>query len=238
MRLIRNIVEPKRLLVIWQAPDKNSNQATGKRFIVGEILSDNGSATLHYYDNEATREAKALGFAGFTAYPYDAHKGFNDNLIEVLSKRLPPSSRTDYEDYLQSFRIAPNANGISTLSLLAYTGGKLAGDGFTFAHTFEGAEPPFDFTFEIAGFRYCEGMNFQPLTLLQDCKVGFKDDSSNTHDKEAIMVEYEGKKLGYAPKGINNILKILLASYSVDAYIEKINGTPERPNIMVYVTVT
>jgi hypothetical protein len=46
---------------------------------------------------------------------------------------------------------------------MVYTGGGLAGDGFAYAYTLDKAEPPFDFSLEIAGFRHNEGMAMQPF---------------------------------------------------------------------------
>jgi hypothetical protein len=237
MRLIDTLIEPNRLLVIWQAPDKVLNQATGRRFIVGEIFGGNKNATLRYYDNQDTREAVTLGFTGLTAYPYEPGKEYISNLTEVLSKRLPPTSRSDYNDYLTSYRIAPTAEGISALSLLAYTTGKLAGDGFTFSHTFEGIDTPFDFTFEIAGFRYHEGMKIHPLMSLQDVEVTFERDNSNSYDQDAVAVEYKKTRLGHVPKGLNKVLCHVIGKKEVHAFVEKINGTPERPKVLVYVSV-
>lgn len=245
MRLINKIIEPKRLLVIWQArdvviwqaPDKALAHAAGKRFIVGEIFVSDGNAKLRYYDNVETKEAINFGFTGLTAYPYEANKEYNGNLVDVLSRRLPPDSRPDYEDYLRSYRISPSAENITTLSLLAYTTGKLAGDGFSFANTFEGVDSPFDFTFEIAGFRHNEGMKLENIESLQDVEVTLKKEPSNQYDNNAIAVEYNGKKLGYMPHGINSIMMSLLDKHKIKAFIEKINGTIERPNVLVYVAV-
>ena len=237
MKLINNIIEPKRVLVIWQAPDKTLNLPTGDRFIVGEITNDGVSTRLKYYDNDTVNAAVQAGFSGFTAYPYEVNKEYNGNLMEVLSKRLPPSARADFADYLRSYRISPGMGEISPLSLLAYTGGKLAGDGFTFAHTFEDTAPPFDFTFEIAGFRHNGLKAFPDLSVLQDVVVQLADDNSNAHDKEAMAVQYQGQVLGYVPKGTNGIVRQLIASHRVSATIEKINGTADRPNVMVFVAV-
>lgn len=237
MRLINNIIEPRRLLVVWQAPDQISKQPIGSRFIVGEILKHDDKTILKYFDNEDIRLAKQLGFTGLTSYPYEPNKEFSGNLIDVLSRRLPPSVRADYEDYLRSFRIPPAAVGISTLALLGYTTGKLAGDGFTFVHTFDNAKPPFDFTFEIAGFRHNGLLVFPDPTVLQDKEIQFQNDSTNIYDSDALAVEYNGTKLGYVPKGLNIILKKLLERYRGEAFIEKINGSKERPNILVFVKV-
>lgn len=238
MKLISKIIEPQRMLVVWQAPNVALKQAAGTRFIVGEIRNSGGGNTwLKYYNNQDTEAARKLGFTGLTTYPYEPDKEFNSNLVEILSKRLPPSSRTDYEDYLRSYRISPQASGISTLSLLAYTTGKLAGDGFTFLNSFEGISPPFDFTFEIAGFRHCGQKEFPNLSVLQDKEVILLPETSNQHDSGAVAVQYQGKVLGYVPKGLTDAIKNLTGQYKVSAFIERINGTPERPSVLIFVEV-
>ena len=238
MRLINKLIEPKKVLVVWKAPDNALQQQTaGHRFIVGEINNDGKKTWLMYYNNEDTKIAETLGFTGLTAYPYEPEKAFSGNVVDVLSTRLPPASRTDYDNYLLSYRISPQAEGISALSLLAYTTGKLAGDGFTFLHSFENTKPAFDFTFEIAGFRHHGLKEFPQISLLQEKEVSFAYEPSNPYDSDAIAITYQGKKLGYVPKGFTRVLKGLIETYQLSAFIERINGTPERPSILIFVEV-
>jgi hypothetical protein len=237
MKIINKIIEPQRVLVIWQAPDKASQKPTGTRFVVGEITRVNGEARLRYFDNAEVKEAETFGFTGLTSYPYESNREYVGNLEDVLSKRLPPETRTDYADYLQSYRLPPNLQNINPITLLAYTTGKLAGDGFTFFHTFEEASPPFDFMFEIAGFRH-NGLNeFPNPALLQDNDVNFVHECNNQHDNGAIAVFCQEKRLGYIPKGLAEIVKTLMEKYKISASIERINGTTERPSILVFVEV-
>jgi len=120
---------------------------------------------------------------------------------------------------------------------LAYTTGKLAGDGFTFLNTFEDTKPAFDFTFEIAGFRHHGLKEFPEISTLQDKEVTFAHETSNPHDNEAIAMTYQRKKLGYVPKGFTGVIKGLIETYQLSAFIERINGTPERPSILIFVEV-
>src|SRR6266849_711528 len=224
MRLINKLIEPKKVLVVWQAPNNAlQQQPVGHRFIIGEIRNDGKKAWLTYYNNQDTKDAETLGFTGLTAYPYEPDKAFHSNVVDVLSTRLPPASRTDYDNYLRSYRISPQAEGISVLSLLAYTTGKLAGDGFTFLNSFEDAKPAFDFTFEIAGFRHHGLKEFPKISILQDKEVAFAYETSNPHDNEAIAITYQGKKLGYVPKGFTRVIKSLLEKYQLSAFTERIN---------------
>lgn len=236
MQLIEHLIEPQRLLVIWQHDPRGKESGTGKRYVVGEIRYANGQADLEYYGNQETAGAQQEGFSGMTGQPYEPQKVYRD-VLNTLEKRLPPASRADYRDYLYMFRIAPEAaDNASVPALLAYTGGRLAGDGFSFAHTFENAGPPFDFTFEIAGFRHCDGMSLTPQELNQ-ATVSLHAEDDNPYDGQAVMVCYDHIKLGYVPNGMATTLRNLLANYSLQAHITRINGTPERPKILVYVMV-
>ncbi len=239
MKLIEHIKDPARVLVIWQRPDANVKGGTGDRYVVGEVRRDDGRVYLQYYDNADTAQARELGFAGFTSFPVSNGMMYNGSVETVLAKRLAPTSRSDYADYLLSHRIDPaHADKLSVLGLLAYTGGKLAGDGFSFAHTFDDAAPPFDFTCEIAGFRHHAGMqHFAPLTLLDGKEVQFVPDPTNIKDKDAIAIMCEDVLLGHVPKGLRTVMRGLMEAHSVTGHITRLNGTPDRPCVMVLVQV-
>lgn len=236
MKLITKLIEPKKILVIWQSPDVALKQPSGVRFIVGEITNHLGEINLRYYDNPDVKVALTKGFNGLTAYPYEVNKYFHGNVIDTLSKRLPPSSRGDYEDYLKSYRISPDAEGITTLSLLAYTAGKLEGDGFSFIHTFEDVTPPLDFTFEVAGFRYSEGMKFID-SLMTESAVVLLEDNENKHDQEAVLIAHKKGNIGHAPRGLNSVLRRFMKSNKVNTVVAKVNGSKARPNVLIYVEV-
>jgi hypothetical protein len=232
MRLIGKLIEPKKVLIAWQAPnDALQQQPTGPRFIVGEIRNESKKTWLTYYHNQDTEDAKAFGFTGLTTYPYEPDKIFNGKIVDVLATRLPPDSRTDYENYLLSYRISPQAEGISALSLLAYTTGKLAGDGFAFLNSFEDAKPAFDFTLEIADFRHYGPKAFPEISTLQGKEVVFVPNG------EAVAIAHQGKKLGHIPKAFTPVIEDLEAKYQLAAFIERIYGIPERPSLLLFVEV-
>jgi hypothetical protein len=236
MKLISKLFEPKRLQVIWQASDKSNNNPVGSRFVVGEIYKHGDQFKLKYFDKNKIKEALKLGFEGLTAYPYDSEKEYNGSLIDTLSTRLPPNSRADFKEYLGSFRISAEAQGITPLSLLAYTAGKVAGDGFSFAHTFEDVNPPFEFTFEIAGFRYSDGMKIDLESLL-DQAVLLKDEPKNLFDSNAVSIYFGETNIGYVPKNLSSMLKNFRMKYNLSISVTKINGTKERPNVLLFVEV-
>lgn len=239
MKLVEHIKEPERVLVIWQRPDNAAKGGTGDRYEVGEVRREDGRIYLEYYENEETKKAQALGFEGLTAFPYADKKLYNGSVESVLSKRLASPLRSDYQDYLLSHRLDPaQAEKLSVLGLLAYTGGKLVGDGYSFMHTFDDATPPFDFTFEIAGFRHNAGMqHFSPLTALNGLEVKFAPEPTNIKDKNAIAVAADGVMLGHVPRGLLVPMHSLMPKYTVTGHVTRLNGTPERPCVVILVQV-
>lgn len=236
MKLISNIMKPEKLLITWQAIDPSNNQCAGKRFVVGEVRAENGEWVLEYYNNEDTAEAQRdFQFKGMTAHPYEAGKIYNNNIEHILSKRIASPSRADYADYLRSYRIPPEMAGeLSTMQVLAYTGGELTGDGFVFFPDLENMQPPFDLVMVIAGFRHWDGMNIDPIMELMDKEVRFALEPNNAKDHFAIEVFTGETKLGYLPRGYNQYFaQHALDSYNITACITKINGTIERPKISV-----
>lgn len=236
MKLIEHLMQPEKLLITWQAIDPSNNQCAGKRFVVGEVRAENGDWVLGYYDNDDTAEAQRdFLFKGLTAFPYEASKTYTSNVENVLSKRIASPRRADYADYLRSYRIPPEmADSLSTMQVLAYTGGELTGDGFVFFPDLENMQPPFDLVMVIAGFRHWEGMNIGPIMELMDKEVRFVPEPDNEKDPFAIEVFAGDTKLGYLPRGYNQyFVNHALDSYNITACITKINGTIERPKISI-----
>lgn len=238
MNTITHLLEPSRLLLLWQAIDRARNRPSGDRFVVGEVCDDAGNFYLHYYDNDDTRRAtQEFGFQGMTAFPYAPKKTYNGTVKEALSKRVASPERPDYADYLRSYRL-PTDRKLSLLQLLAYTGGVLAGDGFSFSYTFDEAKPPFDFSFEIAGFRHNEGMAIQPIASLIGQPVALEEEPENPHDAKAVRVMLGDKKLGFLPKGMAEaVKKAILNHYVLWASVLRVNGTKDAPAVHVMVQV-
>lgn len=238
MKTLTHLVNPDRLLLLWQAVDRKTNKPLGERFVVGEVRDESGQFYLHYFDGEDTQRAiSEHGFAGLTAFPYAPEKTYNGSVKDALAKRVASPERSDYADYLRSYRL-PADRALSLMQLLAYTGGGLAGDGFSFAYTFDKTTPPFDFTFEIAGFRHNEGMKIAPITQLFNQPVMLVEEPTNPSDPMAVAVIYDGIKLGFVPKGLATAVKqAILKQYQVSAFITRINGTKDRPSIYVMVEV-
>lgn len=237
--MLEHFIQPNKLLLTWQAVDKAAGRGQGERFVVGELYQNGQGLVLHYYNNEDVRRATTEhNFKGLTALPFEADKKIRENVEAIFSKRLADTKRPDYADYLRSYRIPPErANELSLMQILAYTGGKIAGDGFALTYVFDGTVPPYDYTFEIAGFRHCEGMELTPITKLHGVHVRFEYEPENERDHAAVAIYFDDVKLGYVPRGINVAIAHQIENHDVNAHVTRINGTKERPIVTILVQV-
>lgn len=233
MKYIEHIIEPDRLLLSWQPPVGSDRL---RRFVAALVRKGNDADLVYLVDTEDFRQAKEKGFH---EYP-----GFSANLREyqgVLStfmKRLPPRTRRDFGVFLNAIRIAErDRETISDFALLGYSGAKLPDDDFTIVHTFATAQPPFEFLLNVQGYRYY-APNFPYDRLAIDMAADFEVEPENTQDPDAIRVTIEGSKVGYVSRGLATQLKQWMQQgLTITASLERINGTAERPSILLFVTV-
>jgi hypothetical protein len=245
MRLIndiRQIPDTGKLVVVWQKPSDENAKDAGERFVVGEILYNNEFEQINYYDNEDIKKARELGFREL--YVFSGKEGMelkNNEISTALARRTISKDRGDFEEYLEFYSISHEIKDqLNTITLLSSTGrGKNHGDGYSFFPDIEKATLPFQTTFEIAGHRHSEGMKAFPDKLgLQGEKVILKTEESNQYDRNAIKIFLGGLAMGYVPKGLNHGLHKFLKESKVDAFIARVNGTVDRPNLMVLVKVS
>lgn len=238
MKLLNYIIEPKKLLIAWQ--HLQEGKSSGKRYIVGELKKVENNVELHYFNQtEDFEKALKFGFSGFSIFSKDEKKHLS-NIMEVLSRRVPSTQRSDFDDFLRYYRINPECkNEISEFALLGYTGAKLPGDGFSFIHTFENATVPCEIVIKVAGARYyCEEL--KNLEDLKDISVFFEAETDNEDDPDAIVIKTkDSKKIGYVNRGQTKIFKKWIENKnSIEAHIERINGALDRPNLLLYVKIT
>ncbi|MCY4178463.1 MAG: hypothetical protein OXD32_08245 [Endozoicomonadaceae bacterium] len=236
MKYIKNIVMPDRLLLCWQSL-KNIKRS---RFIVGELVKESDSYKLNYFtENEDFKKATDLGFIGYPAFPYkgsEKTRCFDNNVIGTFQRRLPPSRRRDYSLYLELRGLKPESCP-DDFCLLGYTGAKIENDGFELIHPFENVGHAFQFILEIAGFNRASEVAEKDLKLESEVEFSFEPDNEN--DLGAVVIMQDGKKLGYVDHGRVSIFHCYIkAGRTVKGEIIRKNGTPDRPQIYVYVSVS
>ncbi len=230
MNFIAHIIEPRRLYLVWQGPEGGDRS----RRIVAELLRTNHDVELRYLtQSEEFRKAQETGFKGYPAFP-KTERVYGTGVLETFMLRLPPRERSDFNKYLESLRISSDVK-ISDFALLGYSGAKLPSDGFSIVHPFDSVDDPCELMTEVAGFRYYEGMNMQ---LEVGMNANLQPEPDNPYDPRAIKVLVNGAKIGYLGRGVLSAFHRWLDSgSSITMVIEKMNGRPERPSIMLFVSV-
>lgn len=228
---VQNFVEPSKVRMIWQS---NLPQYRSKYF-VAELIRCGSEISLFYNRNSIEwLGATSAGFRGFPAF--DTRQiAHHSNVMQVLSRRLPPRSRSDFYYFLEKNGLSQNPM-ISEFALLGYTGARLPGDGFSFEIDFSIEQMPFEFFFEISGFRYNAGMQMD-MAQLTGKPVLFLPEPHNPHDPNAVGVYVDQSRIGYVPRTLAPLLNGWLQYAVVHAAIGKIEGPAVRPDVSVFISL-
>lgn len=230
MHTIRHIFEPSRLPLVWQDPTGESRD----RLVVGELRREESELVFSYCTGSPDFEkAEQLGFRGYPAFrKFD--QTYREGVAEAFLRRIPPRKRTDFDKYLDNFRL-PTDSPITDLALLAYSGAKLPSDGFSFVHPFDGVSSDCELLMEVAGFRH------QSQIPLQDLNVGalaeFEPEPENPFDANSVKVLIENKLIGYVNRIQTTSFNRWISSCHLRAWVERLNGRPERPLVYLFVEV-
>lgn len=229
MNFIEHIIEPTKLLLAWQSFDEQHRT----RHIVGELIYTDSDYNLKY--NVSTQDFKVAQQNGFVAYPaFPDVIHIYSNALDAFMRRLPPRTRGDFPQYLQSLRIKPDAQ-LSDFALLGYSGAKLPSDGFSFIHPFENVDGHCELLLEVAGFRHISKKN--KIEIDQLASFSIEANNEFTHE-DAVQISVSGEKIGYVNRGlVPTFINWIQSTRIAGAWIEKLNGTPERPSAYLYVKV-
>ena len=232
MRYIEHIIEPEKLLLSWQTSQPSKGR--GRMFVAELIRNEDDADLVYLLDSDEFRKAQSLGFKEYTGFSANHRK--HEKVLFAFIKRLPPRSRGDFGKYLDSLRIQKDVT-ISNFALLGYSGAKLPDDDFAVINTFENAVPPFEFLLHVQGYRYyAEQLPLANIRLEQE--AAFQAEPENKIDPKAVKIIVSGTHVGYVCRGLTESFhKWFEMGYKIDASIERINGTNDRPEIYLYVSV-
>lgn len=238
---IRNIPEPRCLLLAWQAPDQLGNRS---RWAVGKITPlENDVLKLHYFQLGAEfskynggrdySEIQALGYQGYLTF--DVKKpDHTAGVAAALNRRLPPSTRSDFSDYMRQFRLKP-AKELTLFAILGRTEAKLPSDGFSVVDPLNPDDLNCDLMLEVAGFRYAMRENAIELEIGQPLELRLEPD--NQRDPNAVMICAAGSKIGYINRLQAPTFKSWMKNRRTDISLERLNGSQENPRAFVFVKV-
>jgi hypothetical protein len=227
---IDHIIEPATLFLAWQS----SSEEHRKRYIVAELNYADGKYTLRYLvESKDFKEAQKQGFDFYPAFK-DVNK-VHDNVLDTFMRRLPPRARGDFSKYLEGLRLKPDVQ-ISDFGLLGYSGAKLLSDGFSIIHPFLDVEGPCELLIEIAGYRHRQKGLEKPPKI--NSRVTFRKAIYGPDEEDAVEIIAEAGCIGYVSRGlIATFLSWLDENRITEAWIEKTNGTPEKPRLYLFVRV-
>jgi len=231
MNFIEHIIEPTRLLLAWQAQDGHGSR---KRHIVAELVHRQSCVELRYLTNATDfAEAERLGFDGYPAFNKRTALHANQ-VVETFMRRLPPRTRKDFSQYLENFRLPPDAK-LSNFALLGYTGANLPRDGFSIVNPFDNVAGPCELLLEVAGLRYREDVRVEEIHI--DDPVAFCEDPQNNVDPSAIQIYSRDRFIGYVVRGQTEAVHRWMHSADITATVERINGDEKRPLVFVFFKV-
>jgi hypothetical protein len=236
---LQYVGEPTDLILAWQADDRTRIRF---RWAVARLRREGEGCVLSYLDadtefpiaNQGRKygEILDLGYRGYPGFKPSAGKR-QDGVLSSLMRRLPPRTRSDFGAYLRHFRVPPGKH-LSDFALLGLTEAKLPNDGFSIVDPLHGYSPPSDLLCEVAGYRYYVGD-------LQDPQIGalvsIVPEPDNEHDENAVKFVIEGAKVGNVNRLQTATFLRWISTCSLDAHVERVNGTVNRPRLYVMTKV-
>jgi hypothetical protein len=239
VHMIRHIVEPRRLLLVWQSPYYAVDRRT--RRIVAELVKENETVVFRYLHNsEDFKKAESFGFSPFPAFP-DIKKEYINDIAAVFCLRLPPKKRRDYHIFLRSIRLPQNAVTdamLSDFALLGYSEARLPGDGFSIVNPYDQHPSPCEFMSEVAGYRHnvkAEDYDDFPIGT----QLSFQLEPNNEYDPNAVKISAHNTHIGYVNRAQTPAFKHWLENNTVKAYIEKKTlKNYELSRVIMFVEVT
>ena len=231
-RWIENLVEPKRLILAWQAPDAEQNRS---RWAAGELARDGTTLTFRYYAGDefarmngkrSPDEMRAAGFLGYPAFTWKAGLPitFETGVLEAFLRRVPTQSRSDFPQYLEGFRLRPRRD-LPPMALLGATGAALPGDGFTLVDPLDPKAGVQDVMLEVAGYRHYAA---QTALRLGDA-LELAPAPGEGKDPHAVQVRSGREVAGYVNRLQSEAVTGWLATRNVQAWVAKVNGPVGQP---------
>lgn len=227
---IEDPVEPRELVLAWQAPDGVPDR---RRWAVGLLERGVSQPTFRYFsateveERNGGRDAGMLrqqGFAGYPAFRFELGRCYREQVLETFARRIPPASRADFPKYLEYFSIMPGSAS-DLFTLLGLTEARLPGDGFSLVDPLSPALERGEITFEIAGYRH-EAPDI--ATEIGD-KLTLRADPDNVWDDFAVAVFSGDVRLGFVNRIQAPVVGGWLASRHTECRLLRFNGRRGAP---------
>lgn len=167
------------IYLTWRKGKGNS------RIPVGVIKRNATEGVRFKYIESGVKKARLEGFNGFADFP-DINKVYNENVLEIIGKRLTNSERTDIQKYYDFWEIKPEFKN-EKYYLLAHTQGLLATDNFEFLADYS-PKDGLSFISEICGLSHTK----PTIDSISEGEfLSWKFNKKNLFDDKAVEV-YKG----------------------------------------------
>lgn len=161
------------------------------KHIVGLLEKDNDNNVTFRYLPEAKTLRKTEGFIPYFEFQ-DLDKVYDVNVLSIFSHRLIKTDRPDVQNFLDFWEV-PTDKADDKFYLLGKTQGLTATDNFEFLAEYHNATD-LHFLTDISGLSYAQiPRNF----VKNGNSLQYALEIDNEYDKEAVMVTFNGTKLGY-----------------------------------------
>lgn len=225
MHTIDHIFEPTRLFLVWTS---TADGIARNRRIVGELIKKSDTHTFRYLkDTPDYHDAVNEGFIGFPAFTINGNEEF-DNALAAFMSRIPPRKRQDFSKYLAQYGL-PSSFGGSDLSLLGYTGARLASDSFELCPDLSTALAPIDIVLEVSGTQYNKVLG----EVTEGMRVNFAPELHNAHDKNAIAIMINSERIGYVSRALNKGFSHLLSQSTVTGTVLRSDLRNDKSKILI-----
>ena len=230
--MITQPIQTQRALLAWQRP--LAERGARRRYAVAELLQQGRDVSFAYrQDSEDLGAALDAGFRGYPGLPLHFCGG-GRTAFDVLRRRLPPSTREDFPEFLEGFGLSPEM-GLSDLSQLAYTGAYLTGDSFGIVETFDGFSAPFRYVFDVAGYRW---YRHDAPDLAVGEPISFRPNPTNPHDPCAVEVLCRTDiRIGHINRLQTGPVRAWLTDGTITAQVFRQNGRAAYPRLFVMAEV-
>jgi hypothetical protein len=234
---IAQVHEPQRLFLAWQAPDQMKDR---HRWAVGIVTRTGEDCALRYFysgsyfekmnSGRSFEELLKLGYEGYAAFPL--RREMHARVLSTFMRRLPPRTRSDFEEYTRRFRLAPTLS-INNFALLGRTEAKLPSDGFSLVDPLDAEADECDLMLEVAGYRYYA----QDATPSVGMSADIQAEPDNPFDHNAVAILVDSKKIGNINRLQSETFLRWLATRQMTACIEDMNNQADKPRAFVFVRV-
>jgi hypothetical protein len=205
----------RRLRLIWKDPQ------TGRYSHIGwfDALAD-GRYSFSY----AAGAVENKNFTHVSQYPDLSRTYVSESLPAFFANRVMNRRRPSYEQYIDWLGLTPDALPVE---VMARTGGGRATDFYQLVEDLDLRDGHCEARFFVSGMRHVT----PGLALLDDLQKGqeldLRDEPDNPVNERAVLLNTEGRPVGYVPDWMVNDVHRLRTEGAVRVYVDKVN--PDAP---------